>query len=307
MTEAASIPEAAPDVLPFGPYAGQDVASVAVIDPAYLLDLVREGVGPTALRAEAARALARRGRLGGRGREPRPPRARWTESSWPGAARLGAVPLRAVVPAIGLAGLAAWGMVAGGGAPGWAGHRDAAGPGAASNGSAAIDAAAGRSAGSTRPPGPGAAPLGAGSQARVARPSNGTAALAAAAAPPGTLPPCGARVPGAIPAESAGDFVDTYQAVEFPVVRTKDTGRVTFLNSRDPYQGHFYVAIFPSDYGRYPEHPALYFRGKCVVVQGTIELYRGTAQMVLRSPDDVRIVGDAAEAPVKVKDLGCCG
>jgi micrococcal nuclease len=88
------------------------------------------------------------------------------------------------------------------------------------------------------------------------------------------------------------DLVDTSQADEFRVVRTKDTGRVTFLNSHDPYQGHFYAAVFPSDYDRFPEHPALHFRDRCIVVQGTIELYRGTPQIVLRGPDDVRIVGD---------------
>ncbi|MCB0216036.1 MAG: hypothetical protein KDH92_05330, partial [Chloroflexi bacterium] len=49
--------------LPFGPYAGQTVAAVAVMDPDYLLALVREGIGPAELRAEAARALALRERL----------------------------------------------------------------------------------------------------------------------------------------------------------------------------------------------------------------------------------------------------
>lgn len=46
-------------------------------------------------------------------------------------------------------------------------------------------------------------------------------------------PTCDVRVPGAIPAESAGDHLDTFQAVEFEVVQAKDTGRVTFLNSVD--------------------------------------------------------------------------
>jgi len=115
---------------------------------------------------------------------------------------------------------------------------------------------------------------------------------AAAPGPLGTQPPCGARAEGAIPAESAGDFADTFQAVEFRVVRTKDTGRVTFLNSHDPYQGHFYVAVFPGDYDEFPEPPANHFRDECIVVQGTIELYRGTPQIVLRSADDVRILED---------------
>jgi micrococcal nuclease len=132
------------------------------------------------------------------------------------------------------------------------------------------------------------------SLARSAAWPPGTAsATATATPPPGTPLPCGARVAGAIPAAAAGDFVDTYQAVEFEVVKTKDTGKVTFLNSHEPYQGHFYIAIFPTDYALYPEPPALYFRGKCIVVQGTIELYRGAPQMVLRSPDDVRTVDEA--------------
>lgn len=118
------------------------------------------------------------------------------------------------------------------------------------------------------------------------------AAPGPASPPPGTPAPCGARMAGAIPAESAADFVGTFQAVEFRVVRTSDTGRVTFLNSHDPYQGHFYVAIFPGDYGEFPAPPAIHFQSKCIVVQGSIELYRGTPQIVLRSAADVRLVED---------------
>jgi micrococcal nuclease len=86
--------------------------------------------------------------------------------------------------------------------------------------------------------------------------------------------------------------LDTFQAVEFEVVQAKDTGRVTFLNSRIPYAGAFYVAIFPDDYGAFPEPPAVYLAGRCIVVQGTIETYRGAPQIVLRHPDDLRILED---------------
>ncbi len=102
--------------------------------------------------------------------------------------------------------------------------------------------------------------------------------------------PCGARVAGAIPADAAGDHVDTFQAVEFEVVRAKDTGKVTFLNSHDPYQGHFYAAVFPTDYADFPAPPADFLAGKCIVVQGRIELYRGAPQIVVRGADDVRVV-----------------
>jgi micrococcal nuclease len=86
--------------------------------------------------------------------------------------------------------------------------------------------------------------------------------------------------------------VGSFQAVELRVVRTKDTGRVTFLNSHDPYEGHFYVAVFPGDYGEFPGPPVAFFRDRCIVVQGTIELYRGTPQIVLRSAGDVRVLED---------------
>lgn len=102
--------------------------------------------------------------------------------------------------------------------------------------------------------------------------------------------PCGARVAGAIPAESAGDHLDTHQAVEFEVVRAKDTGKVTFLNSHEPFQSHFYAAVFPTDYAAFPAPPAEYFAGKCIVVQGRIELYRGAPQIVVRGAGDVRVV-----------------
>jgi hypothetical protein len=140
---------------------------------------------------------------------------------------------------------------------------------------------------------------------RAAGPTGGPAASAtdgvsagsepgglAGASSPGVEGPedCAARVPGSVPASAASDYLDTYQAVAFTVVATKDTGKVTFLNSRVPYQGHFYVAVFPTLYEQFPAPPATYFRGKCIVVQGQVELYRGTVQMVLRGVEDVRVV-----------------
>ncbi len=152
-------------------------------------------------------------------------------------------------------------------------------------------------------PAPAATAGGGAPAATLAVPAAGTA-VTATLQPAGGPSTCAARVPGAVSAAEALDLVDTYQAVAFEVVRTKDTGRVTFLNSHDPYQGHFYVAIFPSDYDKYPAPPAIYFRGKCIVVQGTIERYRGTPQMVLRGPEDVRVVGDAAAPHGAPEDEG---
>ena len=69
-----------------------------------------------------------------------------------------------------------------------------------------------------------------------------------------------------------------------------------WTNSHEPYQGRFYVAVFPGDYALFPAPPAEHFRGRCIVVQGRIERYRGAPQIVLRGPEDVRVLADLGGA-----------
>jgi len=78
--------------------------------------------------------------------------------------------------------------------------------------------------------------------------------------------------------------------VEFQVVTTNNTGKVVYLNSHDPFQGHFYVAIFPERWGEFPQPPEEYFRQRCIAIKGKIELYRGTPQIVLKTAGDIQIV-----------------
>ena len=260
--------------LPFGPYRGRGVDEVAVMDPGYLIEILGEAVGPAELRAEAARALASRGRLS-RDLEgvashslPRRRSCFWrgpVSGSRP-AVLVGAILGLALL--IGLTALPDRIQLAD--SPGPQGAKERLNITSLPSTAAVTGGDVGGSAGQAEPP----------------------QSIDASA-------PCGARVPGAIPAASAADFLDTFQAVEFEVLRSKDTGRVTFLNSHDPYEGHFYVAIFPDDYPHFPSPPAQHFRGRCVVVQGSIESYRGTAQIVLRDPEDIRIVEGADDSSVE--------
>jgi hypothetical protein len=248
--------------MPFGPYAGQPVTAVAVMDPDYLLEVVREGVGPADLRAAAAAALAQRGRLVAA-------RTRGVPAS--------GTPQRSAAALFAVTGLLALALALG------ARARNPAGP----SGDADAPVPPATLAGApTAPPRPATPPSRTAGAAVTAAAAGG----AAATPPAGSPAPCGARTAGALPAAAAADYLDTFQAIEFFVVRTKDTGRVTFLNSHEPYQGHFYVAIFPSEYGQFPTPPVQHFRDRCVIVQGTIELYRGAPQIVLRSADDIRIL-----------------
>lgn len=286
--QAAWLAPTSGDRLDLGPYAGLRLEEIAVMDPGYLLALIREAVGPAELRAAAARELALRGALF-------PPESQGPLQflGRPGNSIPGAEGQRKLAPwALGvLAGLLllglgrAWdGLASDANVDGPNSRALSAGRSAESVNLTGLPQAAGRSSDA----------LSASSARSASEPDEGPDPAGADAKTAGFDPtaPCGARVEGAVPAEAAADFLDTFQAVEMPVVGTKDTGKVTFLNSHDPYQGHFYVAIFPGDYARYPEHPARYFKGRCILVQGSIEAYRGTPQIVLRDPADVRVLGE---------------
>lgn len=273
-----------PPTLPFGPYQNLTVAEVAILDPAYLAALVRAELGPPELRAAAAKALL----------EPQP-------QSLPavmGAAAADPIPAphrRALhwVLGLGVAGAVALGMLdALGGLPGFTPSQAAGAPTVAPPAAPATSAPTriGRPH-ATAAGGSAATSSALGTLQPVSRAAAALGQLSTAAAPDGAASACAGRVPGAVTAEQAAGLVDTFQAVAFDVVGTKDTGKVTFLNSHQPYQNHFYVAVFPTLYDQFPAPPAQYFKGKCVVVQGQVALYRGTPQMVLQTVDDIRVVG----------------
>ncbi|MFN2114722.1 MAG: hypothetical protein ACK2T6_03340 [Anaerolineae bacterium] len=273
-----------------------------MMDAPYLERLVREAVGSHRLRAEAARSLARlevrdAAATGAEpARRPWPPRPGWQRLA---PAVRSAAPIVAIAAAIALAVAVA------------DRYFEAPGPlrsGAltsssalTSSGTAASEAPAApvRAADGSGMSAPGVAPgAGAVSGAGPVADERAHGGVPADGGSTGDLEgvdvsaPCGERTAGAVSASDASELVDTFQPVEFRVVRTKDTGRVTFLNSHDPYQGYFYVAVFPSEYELFPSPPAQYFKGRCIVVQGAIEVYRGSPQIVLHGSEDVRIVGD---------------
>jgi hypothetical protein len=270
--------------MPYGPYAGAALHEIAAVDPDHLLALVREGLGPPELRAAAAQVLAR---WPGHGlaRAPRGAAATRADAIAP-AARPGSV--RAGPWLLGLGSALAAALAV----SGW---------GARSHGRATEAlptpialAAMAMEPRPTSPPMPESWMASAPApppEARPITPSPPAAALAPAADgfDPSAL--CGWRSQGAIRAAEAAEHLDQFQAVEFAVAGSKDTGKVTFLNSHDPYQGHFYVAIFPNLYAAFPQPPASSLVGRCVVVQGRIEAYRGVPQVVLRDAEDLRDLG----------------
>jgi hypothetical protein len=267
--------------LPFGPYQGHCVDEVAIIDPAYLAALVRNEVGPPELRAAAAKVLldpdlaisASALRPSGSA----PPQDRRTVQ-W--------------VLGLGIAGAVALGLAdAVGGLPGFTPSQASAVP-TVRTPLSTLAAPTSPARASRAAPGSGTGVADAAVGTRQSQGSTVTppGRTVVAPFPDGSADACAARVPGAVTAEQAAALVDTFQAVAFDVVGTKDTGKVTFLNSHQPYQSHFYVAVFPTLYDQFPAPPAQYFKDKCVVVQGQVALYRGTPQLVVQTVDDIRVV-----------------
>ncbi|UCC89271.1 MAG: hypothetical protein JSV81_08165 [Anaerolineales bacterium] len=87
----------------------------------------------------------------------------------------------------------------------------------------------------------------------------------------------------------AADFIGVEMIVEGTVVRTYNSGEVVFLNFVEDYQGTFQVAIFPEDWGKFPGPPETLFYGRRIRVQGLIEQYQGTPEIVLRDPWQVEV------------------
>jgi len=93
--------------------------------------------------------------------------------------------------------------------------------------------------------------------------------------------------------------------VEGIIVRTyyakNSKGKPTFLDFHDPYEGYFQCVIWQEDkqtgkpirgkfIEAFPPNPETYFLNKQVRVEGTIGIYKGTPEIVLDDPSQIRIV-----------------
>jgi len=79
----------------------------------------------------------------------------------------------------------------------------------------------------------------------------------------------------------------TVEGVVSQVSRT-DSG-TTFINFGGRYPNHvFYGIIFRSDADQFTGTHSL--EGRTVLIHGTIDLYKGKPQIVLRDPDQIRVI-----------------
>ena len=77
--------------------------------------------------------------------------------------------------------------------------------------------------------------------------------------------------------------------VENTIVDTYKSKNVCFLNF---CTNHYFAAIiFACDFPEFPEAPEVYYLGKRVQIIGIIKEYKGSPEIVVKTPDQIKIIG----------------
>lgn len=88
----------------------------------------------------------------------------------------------------------------------------------------------------------------------------------------------------------AGAFIGRYVIIRGEVVRTKNTGKVTFLDFDDDWRTNLSIVIFAEDASKFPVPPEDLFRGKMIRVRGKIKLYKGKPEIIVSDPKNIEIL-----------------
>ncbi|NOX62444.1 MAG: hypothetical protein GXP42_10960 [Chloroflexi bacterium] len=101
--------------------------------------------------------------------------------------------------------------------------------------------------------------------------------------------------PPVISWRDASEFVGQQVVVEGKIVRTYDSGKVTFLNFTEDWRGTLSIVIFASDIDKFPQSPASYYRDRFIRVRGRIKEYKGAPEIIVESPAQIEIMSGSAD------------
>jgi micrococcal nuclease len=86
----------------------------------------------------------------------------------------------------------------------------------------------------------------------------------------------------------ADNYYNQYVIVEGRIVNTYNSGTVCFLNFCADYS--FTAVIFAIDFPGFPEVPEVFYRGKTVHIIGIIKEYKGSPEIIVKTPDQIKIL-----------------
>ena len=78
-------------------------------------------------------------------------------------------------------------------------------------------------------------------------------------------------------------------SVEGVIVRTYNSGVVCFLNFSKNYD-YFSAVIFASDFPEFAVPPKFFYSGKRVRIIGIIKMYKGSPEIIVKTPDQIRVL-----------------
>ena len=87
----------------------------------------------------------------------------------------------------------------------------------------------------------------------------------------------------------ADDYYNQYVIVEGTIVDTYNSGIVCFLNFHSNYQ-YFTAVIFACDLPGFPYPLDTYYLGKNVHIIGIIKQYRSSPEIIVKTPDQIKIL-----------------
>jgi DNA/RNA endonuclease YhcR with UshA esterase domain len=74
------------------------------------------------------------------------------------------------------------------------------------------------------------------------------------------------------------------------VYRTHNSGSAVFLNfSQEQQKNGFTAVIFPDDWTKFPAPPEELFYGKLVRVEGAVQEYKGTPEIIIKEPWQIEV------------------
>ena len=87
----------------------------------------------------------------------------------------------------------------------------------------------------------------------------------------------------------AKNYYNQYVIVEGTIINTYNSGIVCFLNFHTDYQ-YFTAVIFACDLPGFPYPPDVYYLGKKVQIIGIIKQYKGSPEIIVKTPDQIKIL-----------------
>ena len=97
---------------------------------------------------------------------------------------------------------------------------------------------------------------------------------------------------GEISPEEAVKYYGKIVIVNGRIVRTYNSGKVCFLNFSEDYKNSLSVVIFSDDFGKFPLAPEKLYLDKQVSVKGMVKEYKGVPEIVIGSPEEIKIIID---------------